>query len=352
MGRHRHAWIHRELASSGFRGEVVVAGRLGAMATEYADHGGLDTARLLDATATGPMVGDVTASAHHGLVVTTTVDPAHQPFLDDHRIDGTPVLPGVMGMEAFAEAASLLAPEGYHVAAVEDVAFLAPVKFYRDEPRTLTVTVRAEEGADEELLARCALTADRLLPGQDTPQVTTHFTGTVRLSPVDAEPETTDPAGGPDGRTVAAEDVYALYFHGPAYQVVAGAHADDGTAVASMTDPLPNGHAPADAPLSGLPRHVELCFQAAGLLEAGRHARMALPARVRSSRVVSTDAEGGVYAVARQVGDGTYDCVVVDGTGRVLVHVDGYETVPLPTTVPDEVVAPLAEAFGGSADRP
>ena len=53
-----------------------------------------------------------------------------------------------MGIEAFAEAARLLAP-GWHVAAVEDVDFLAPVKFYRDEPRTLTVTALLRpDGAD------------------------------------------------------------------------------------------------------------------------------------------------------------------------------------------------------------
>ena len=61
------------------------------------------------------------------------------PFLDDHRIDGTAVLPGVMGVEAFAEAAAALVP-GYRAAAIEDVDFLAPFKFYRDEPRVITVT--------------------------------------------------------------------------------------------------------------------------------------------------------------------------------------------------------------------
>ena len=60
-------------------------------------------------------------SATDGVVVRTTLDPARQPFLDDHRIDGTPVLPGVMGMEAFAEAAVLAAPDGYRLDAVEDV---------------------------------------------------------------------------------------------------------------------------------------------------------------------------------------------------------------------------------------
>ena len=38
-----------------------------------------------------------------GLAVRTTLDPVEQSFLDHHRIDGTPVLPGVMGIEGFAE---------------------------------------------------------------------------------------------------------------------------------------------------------------------------------------------------------------------------------------------------------
>ena len=43
-----------------------------------------------------------------------------------------------MGIEAFAEAAPALAP-GWRVDAVEDVDFLAPFKFYRGEPRAVTV---------------------------------------------------------------------------------------------------------------------------------------------------------------------------------------------------------------------
>ena len=39
----------------------------------------------------------------------TTLDPTTEPFLHDHQIEGTPVLPGVMGIEAFAEAARWMA---------------------------------------------------------------------------------------------------------------------------------------------------------------------------------------------------------------------------------------------------
>ena len=129
------AWIRRELTAGTTDGEVIVAGALGMMAGEYDDRGGVDADRLVGHDdAHGPMIGDATMSVHHGVVVRTTLDPTRQPFLNDHRIDDIPVLPGVMGMEAFAETAQLVAPD-HHVVAVEDVAFAAPLKFYRDEPR-------------------------------------------------------------------------------------------------------------------------------------------------------------------------------------------------------------------------
>ena len=62
------------------------------------------------------MIGEIVKhGVHEGLVVRTTLDPKEQPFLYDHRIDGTVLLPGVMGIEGFAEAARLLAPDR-HVA--------------------------------------------------------------------------------------------------------------------------------------------------------------------------------------------------------------------------------------------
>ena len=57
------------------------------------------------------MIGKVASMGlYSGLTIETTLDPKTQPFLYDHQINGTPVLPGVMGIEAFAEAAQRHAP--------------------------------------------------------------------------------------------------------------------------------------------------------------------------------------------------------------------------------------------------
>ena len=60
-----------------------------------------------------------------------------------------------MGVEAFAEAALRMLP-GWRVEAIEKVDFLAPFKFYRSEPRTLTVEATIHPQGDD-LVADCQL---------------------------------------------------------------------------------------------------------------------------------------------------------------------------------------------------
>ena len=253
-----------------------------------------------------------------------------------------------MGMEAFAEVASLVAPPGCRVTAVEDVAFLAPVKFYRDEPRTLTVS--AVTGPDpaggDDLVAHCTLTAERTLPGHDAPVRTTHFTGRVRLTTSAAEEQHSELDRSQHDPVVDAEQVYRFYFHGPAYQVVEAAWRDGDGSTARLPESLPDDRSPAGAPLTLAPRLVELCFQTAGLWEAARGDRLALPLGVGSARVVLDPAEATRPLVAHaEVHDGHVDALVVDDRGRVVVRLDGYTTVPL-TAVPDDVRGSLHAAFG------
>jgi len=250
-----------------------------------------------------------------------------------------------MGMEAFAEAARLLAPDR-HVLAVEDAGFSAPLKFYRDEPRTITVQVVVTPVGDD-LLARAQLIAERKLAGQDRPQRTVHFTGTVRLGRKAPASEKAEPAGQADGAVMTAEQVYAFYFHGPAYRVVSSAWRSGEQSVALLAEPLPDNHHPAALPLATAPRLVELCFQCAGLWQAGTEDRLALPLRVGSARVLRdpSRASGALHAVARQTAPGCFDCRVVDARGNVIVRLDGYATIPLPTTIPEAVAGPLRAAY-------
>ena len=343
--------VRRELTAAGPGGELLVAGSLGLMLEERHPTGGIDPekATKLVAAPPGPMSGRIAAmTVGEGLRVLADLDPSQQAFLNDHRIDGIPVLPGVMGIEAFAEAAAALLP-GWHVAAVEDVDLLTPVKFYRDEPRTIEVRALLRDAGDGTVSADCVLIGHRELPGQGE-QETVHFTGRVRLTS-DA-PAASPAAGGgpgetPDRPVVEHDAVYRVYFHGPAYQVLERAWRSDGAVLGKLAPDLPPDHEPPEQPMEMAPRLIELCFQTAGVYELGTTGRMALPTHIDRVTSFAGDVSAPLWAVVkpRDGDDDGVDAEVVDGSGHVQVRLEGYRTIELPGQTGEDVLEPLRTAM-------
>jgi acyl transferase domain-containing protein/acyl carrier protein/NAD(P)-dependent dehydrogenase (short-subunit alcohol dehydrogenase family) len=340
--------IRRELTAGGTRGEIVVGQRLGILIKEWDETGGLDPSLASGEglAKQGPMVGKIASMGlHSGLTIETTLDPKVQPFLHDHQIDSTPVLPGVMGIEAFAEAALSMLP-GWRVEAIENVNFLAPFKFYRNEPRTVTVQATLCAQA-EGLIADCRLTGSRQLPNQPAPQVTTHFTARVHLTKEGVEPAKILAPGATAVSSIPATDIYRYYFHGPAYQVLERAWCDGQRIVGQLAKRLPDNHRPAERPILMAPRLIELCFQTAGLWEMGVKSRMGLPHQIHQVSVWRAPelAEGPLYAVVTPSPEGTsFDADVVDAAGNRYVYLSGYCTVALPNSVDAEPLKALGVA--------
>ncbi len=343
--------IRRELTAGARAGEIVIGQRLGSLLNEWDVTGGLDTAALAKSNelldSQGPMVGKITGlGIYCGLIMETTLDPTVQPFLNDHRIDGTPVLPGVMGIEAFAEAALCLHP-GWHIETIEEVNFLAPFKFYKDEPRIVFIQANIYP-LGEKLIADCRLIGRRKLAGQAVAQETTHFTARVRLTK-----QMPDVSAGPKPRLsaeamVEAAQVYRIYFHGPAYQVIEKAWWDGERMVGELTSNLPDECKPSDPPTLIRPRLIELCFQTAGLWEMAAHDRMGLPRQVDGvSWLRPPDLEGSAfYALVTPHPDlGTFDAEVVDGEGNCYLRLDGYSTAEVPSSVDSAPLKALHDAL-------
>jgi hypothetical protein len=283
------------------------------------------------------MLGEVKAAhLHGGLVVETTLDPARQPFLFDHRIDGIAVLPGVMGIEAFAELASVLCP-GFHLAAVEDVGFLLPFKFFRDQPAALHLSASASPGAVGEVVVSASLRSV-VKPRPELPaQERLHFQARLKMRREGTgTPRTAFRRPAAASLGIGRDAIYGVYFHGPAYQVIERAVVEDDRAVALMTAGLPANVEPPDAESLAAPRLLELCFQAAGLWLLERKQTMALPTALGRAVVFrqEEDAQGRrLFATVQpKHGGESFDARVVDEKGHVYVELEGYRTVALPGT--------------------
>ncbi|HET7338895.1 MAG TPA: SDR family NAD(P)-dependent oxidoreductase [Candidatus Dormibacteraeota bacterium] len=329
--------VRREIMGA-TSGEVVVAGQLGAL---------LDGADPIDSTRNewrrrAPLLGNV---AFEGPTIraASIFDPKAQPFLDDHRIEGVSVLPGVMGVELMAELAGLAFP-GMAVAAVEDVDFAAPFKFYRDEPREVQLEGQVgEDGGD--VVVACRLSGSRTLAGRSEPQATTHFTARVRLSR-SRRPAPSVSLPGDGTNSISADAIYKVYFHGPAFRVLEGSWPEGDRVIGRHAAALPALTMPAGGDLVSSPRLVELCFQTVGLLELGKSSRLALPAHIdRLSFYERRAAESPIFAVVNQPDQSNgFSAQVVDPSGRAVIELEGYRTVAIPLAIDVALLEPFRHA--------
>jgi hypothetical protein len=310
--------------------------------------GGLDYSALATTRARTMVAEPGGFGLYRGLTINTTLDPAVQPLLFDHKIDGVPVLPGVMGIEAFAEAALSILP-GWQIEAIENVDFRAPFKFYRNQPRTFSVEVRFRADGDR-IIAACELLGRRSLPGQAEPQLTTYFTAMVLLTPQAQKAASEAVPAAPSGVVLQAADIYRLYFHGPAYQVLERAWRQDQQVIGQMALGLPANSAPA-MPMVLDPRLIELCFQTAGIWEMGEKSRMALPQQIGRIKWygVPSAAPDTYYAILRSDNGNGFDAKVVDASGRLCLELIGYRTSELPDSIDAARLKPVKSAISEEA---
>jgi hypothetical protein len=133
---------------------------------------------------------------------------------------------------------------------------------------------------------------------------------------------------------IGREPIYAVYFHGPAYQVIERAAVEGDGVVALMAAGLPPNARPAGAEALVAPRLLELCFQAAGLWLLAKKQTMGLPTALERATVYRPEDAAGekrLYVTVEARGESeAFDARVVDEKGLVHAEVVGYRTVALP----------------------
>jgi NAD(P)-dependent dehydrogenase (short-subunit alcohol dehydrogenase family) len=345
--------VIRRSLQIGFSGEAVVGRKLGILMEPFDKDGGIDPNGSLQARAQEkalPLPFDKVAfDLHRGLSAEIRLDPKVEPFLYDHAIDGIPVLPGVMGLETFAEAAWLLAPQ-CRVSTLENVHFLAPMKYYRHEPRTVTVRAKPVLAADGRIHVAITLSSVQVIMGREAEEKL-HFSGTVVLEQGNIEGvQTSVDDSGPVGG-IGFDDIYRVYFHGPAYRVLEMVNRlASGQIVGTMRSPLP---ADTTNPNSGSvigPRMIEMAFQTAGVWEIGQTGQMGLPSVVEKVTVFEPAMNGATILAElspnHREDSLSFDIKLRDTSGKVYLTVEGYRTSRIPGGLPDEALERFRAVIG------
>ncbi|MCA1819792.1 MAG: SDR family NAD(P)-dependent oxidoreductase, partial [Halobacteriales archaeon] len=276
----------QELAQPGVR-ECVVAGNLGAIDVDgQVVDVGWDLARavanqvLADHRERFRLLEGIDAIVPDAsLTATVVVDQSRDPALRDHRVDGVPYLPGVFGLEAFAEAASLLSPKDAEFLGAENVRFLSPLKQLKAQPVTakLHALLVSKPGADETKVA-CTLATQFVGPdGKPHGEPRLHFEATVRFGRIPNTPRGTVPLC---ERRLVRPAIYPPFFHGPSFQVLDAAGPFTPEAVAVFRAPTEAHFGAGPAQFTASPMLLEAMFQTCGLAILVGEKAMSLPAGI------------------------------------------------------------------------
>ncbi len=298
-----------DMVSAGITGEVLVAGRLG-------DFGISPTHPLLDDL---EMDGDV-------VTVRRSLSLKSDSWILDHAIDGKPVLPGVIGLELMASAATLAAP-GHRYGGAKNVQYLSPVKLHGDAPTDVIVRATPVEGG-----ARATLSSSRTTRTGRIIE-TDHFSADICWELGAHTP--LPPMGLPD-HPVSGSEIYRRFFHGPIFQVLTSATA--ATSDALMADGAVRHTSIAGGMLT-IPLVLEAAFQAAGLHRMMVDGVMALPQAIESVSVLGSVRDDEVLKLTVRRDGSAYDVDVVGEQGPVMA-LRGFQMVEAGPLPPDNTFDP------------
>jgi len=338
--------------------ETVLSGSLGTLESAMSEQQVLDVdAANLALRAGEPahvMLSSVTGyHPQEGVMLEVTLDPSQEPFLHDHALDGTPLLPGVMGIEGFATAAQHISSilgagdtNRFRVDTMEDIEFLVPFKFYHNKPRHIIWKAKPIQRVSGLVIE---VTLESRSPSKletESDQMVRHFAGKVHLQPI-SEPVPEISTSAPKwngGYTLQDSDIYKLYFHGPSFQVLEGVVRSGGNMLGKLRKDLPVITANPDR-LNTAPLLLELCLQTAGIWEIGLTGSLSLPHSIGKVQLYRREVNNEpIFADVRLEKEGeelVFFSQVVDSKGRVYLEMENYRTIATPASVDQSLRAPL-----------
>ncbi|MBR4355125.1 MAG: SDR family NAD(P)-dependent oxidoreductase [Elusimicrobiaceae bacterium] len=252
------------------------------------------------------------------------------PYLADHAIEGTPYVPGVMGLETFMETATALTgqvPQG-----LKDVHFYLPIKLLRNRPQAVRV-IGKMEGTQAVMEIESDFINSKGIKMGNTRR---HFTAKTLDGFVSTWPSVRAAALAEIHTpiSVTKEEIYQKYFHGPSFQVLGGIlRVDKNTSLAVYnTTPRPQW---LDGPRTLLanPMLIEAAFQCCGFQDMSIERKMTLPDGIAEVAVLKDQVPPAtlyLYGVNRGFtadGKTLHDAYVFDQNGELWIEFHGYQAI-------------------------
>jgi acyl transferase domain-containing protein/NAD(P)-dependent dehydrogenase (short-subunit alcohol dehydrogenase family)/acyl carrier protein len=341
----------REELMYGNDAEIIVAGRVGEIDCDklivgYKTREFTALNERLKSKDKYPLIDEI-VSLKPGkmIVVKKKLNTETDLYLNDHSIDGVPYFPAVMGIETFAETASLLFPDA-KIKLMKDIKFNIPVKILKGKAVDMIITAEKVESHGSEIMLKAKLESEFYKDGVKLGNNKLHFEAMVIVSEKGADKKKLKTNGvnmeiiqnAKNGeRIINDKEIYKRFFHGPKFQVHAGVINIEGKMIygelSGKTRKGEDHFSFVKKPnFISNPMAIEAAFQNAGMYAMKKENKMALPDGIEELVFVQIPSNiKDLYMSAKHIKSDElkheYDTVVLDSQGNVYSVMKGYRMI-------------------------
>ncbi|HUT82647.1 MAG TPA: polyketide synthase dehydratase domain-containing protein [Candidatus Bathyarchaeia archaeon] len=275
---------------------------------------------ILIARDTFPMVGKITQKDDSSITCERALSLENDWYLDDHRFNNTPFLPGVMGLELFTELAKILFPQKT-IQRFEEVHFYKAIRLKGDKPSTITTTITSK---DE--YADAVITTTTTDSSGNTSEVKLHFKAKLIFGKKEKELQKTPTI---KAMPLLTHDfIYQILPHGPSFQVLEEINSieNEMVAISKISKKQLFGWNVKELLID--PYAIEAGFQAIGLMDFILSGRAGLPSKIKQIMFYESAAKP-YFIIGKETVEqsGLFDFRILSRKGEVILKVFDHQMV-------------------------
>ncbi|NHJ84295.1 MAG: acyltransferase domain-containing protein [Asgard group archaeon] len=293
--------------------EVVIAGNLGLLLNSPNGFAVVDKRKH-------PLLDKVKRNYDGSIIMEREFSLDTDLYLDHHRFENIPYLPGVIGLELFYELANIVYPKN-NIFSFNDVEFSSAVKFKNEESRKLRLVM--DYSSNPAVILESDIIKDNKVIGLPTK----HFKATIEfgkpLSKLESIPKINSKSA------IKDKAIYSILPHGSRFQVLNEIDSNEDEIYGKIAQIAENQLSYNSKSFYANPLAIESAFQAAGLLDILKDEKLGLPLGIESLKYYKTS-NLPLFVISTKKGEGEfgsiYDFEIITDKGELVLEAKNYKT--------------------------
>ncbi len=271
-----------------------------------------------------PMIGNLTKNKDKLYSSKRKLTIEGDRYLDHHRFNNVPFLPGVMGLEFFAELVKYLQPER-EILKFVNVEFKSAIRLKDNQPKEIQTDIKFDINS-----AEAVITSQVIKDGKVSDETKLHFKSEIKFGSRNVE--TIKLPAKKNLPLLNERFIYEILPHGPLLQVLTEINHIEEKMLATLKLKKKQLMSWKHKEFLINPLAIEACFQALGLMDFIDCGRAGLPSKIGELIFYKTKSEP-YFIVGQKKGDvekgGLFDFQLVSKKGEVVVKAIDFQTVEI-----------------------